>query len=760
MNKEKTYQIISNSETCLIPSFFPLISNVDPSIYKNLIEKKQYSIKSNVRRDVLQYFLNNWITNEIPNITSDNIYEYHQLCEEFDRMKNLLQISKKILQKKASLQKKGSKLSQNLQDQHNKLTEKTEKYHSIIHILFENMTKCHSAFIENKMMILDACEHYDTRYVDLFTRKEIEQDKVSYIILDHEKLTVGVLNYVDIGNEIFIPKTIIFDSKEFTVTAICNFAFMEVKKLKSIIFADDSELKSIGESAFYGSGIESISIPKHVQSIADQAFAHCVHLKSVEFQFDSELESIGSRAFSWSEIKRLSIPSGISCLSEDVFENTPNLREVVVNRNENQNILCIDNSLIVTKSDLKSDFHDVLLFAPRNIRSVKIPSQIKRIAPFAFSKCNKLHNIEIEENSQLEIIDRYAFESSFIFTIDIPNQVKKIADFAFQNCEYLEYVKFSNCSKLTEIGKFAFSYSSLKNIEIPFHIKKLEVIKPSFSEDSELISIGKSAFFRSQINKIIIPSSVTKIKRNAFGYCLNLKSVEFGNESKLKSIGKYSFSHSSLERISFPSSVERLKKGLFLNTSKLVDVQIIQSSQQNFSYIDNSFIVDIFNSLIFARRNIKKAIIPSSIVEIAPYAFYGCKQLQDVIFSSHSKLKSIGSYAFSKSSLRIIQIPLHITLIEKFAFFECLQFCKIEFPAESELTKIGNFAFSNTSLTSFLIPKKVTEIGDCAFSDCQKLNIIELDENSEIKAVKLNSFYASSLKVAFFPPSKISVVHL
>ena len=67
---------------------------------------------------------------------------------------------------------------------------------------------------------------------------------------------------------------------------------------------------------------------------------------------------------------------------------------------------------ILGKSNIRNKQYDVLIFAHKDIEVAIIPSFIKRIAQSAFGNCTKLKQIEFEENSQLQVIDEYAFLAS------------------------------------------------------------------------------------------------------------------------------------------------------------------------------------------------------------------------------------------------------------------------------------------------------------------------------------------------------------
>lgn len=68
-----------------------------------------------------------------------------------------------------------------------------------------------------------------------------------------------------------------------------------------------------------------------------------------------------------------------------------------------------NEKLMVGKSDISKDEFDVIIFADRDIQTVKIPSYIKQISGGAFCGCEKLKVIEIPPDSKLQIIGEYAF---------------------------------------------------------------------------------------------------------------------------------------------------------------------------------------------------------------------------------------------------------------------------------------------------------------------------------------------------------------
>lgn len=119
------------------------------------------------------------------------------------------------------------------------------------------------------------------------------------------------------------------------------------------------------------------------------------------------------------------------------------------------------------ESDAKEKSFDVLLFAPRNFKSIKIQSTIKIISKCAFSDCKELKSVTFEEDSQLEEIFIESFSFSSISYFRFPKNLKKICYASFLNCKQLKQIEFDPESKVSiEIG--AFVKSGLKGLIVPF----------------------------------------------------------------------------------------------------------------------------------------------------------------------------------------------------------------------------------------------------------------------------------------------------
>lgn len=154
------------------------------------------------------------------------------------------------------------------------------------------------------------------------------------------------------------------------------------------------------------------------------------------------------------------MPSSISELKEGWCCGTPKLTKVTIIPTGLQNFFYNDNGLIVGKTDSKSDEFDILVFARRDLKKVTFPSNIKRVASYAFAQ------------SEIE----------YIFTSP---HLEKISESAFFSCQHLKNFDIPENSELRAIGKHAFSESSLERIFIPPRCSVLRFLPNHSSERSD-----------------------------------------------------------------------------------------------------------------------------------------------------------------------------------------------------------------------------------------------------------------------------------
>lgn len=380
---------------------------------------------------------------------------------------------------------------------------------------------------------------------------------------------------------------------------------------------------------------------------------------------------------------------------------------------------------------------------------------------------------------------------------------------------------------------FNFSFLSVFEITV-IHEEAFKNVKSiqkiTFSSNSILNEIQNEAFYSSSIQSIVIPKSVKKIGDSVFAYCDNLKTVDFEENSELSYIGVSAFEGSHISTLSLPSNNIEFKENWCFWTHLLNNLLVSPSKQNCICLNDDGFLLmksdpksDVFDILLLAPRDVKKAVIPPFVKKIAQLAFACCNQLTEVECSRDSELKIIGSKAFNGSSIKKLIIPSTVEVLEEewcneadslsniiilpcekenimcyqdeFIFgkldintdiFDILYFasrdiqsatipsfiriigsnafdgCKLQtihFSDDSELVSIGKYAFQNSKLTSISIPYRVTKIEMCTFVECHALKHIDMPVNSELREFGESSLYWSSIK-SLFIPSKVEKLKL
>ena len=142
----------------------------------------------------------------------------------------------------------------------------------------------------------------------------------------------------------------------------------------------------------------------------------------------------------------------------------------------------------------------------------------------------------------------------------------------------------------------------------------------------------------------------------------------------------------------------------------------------------------IIGELAFAGcENLTNIIFPENIEEIGGTAFSNCEALASVDLSNCKKLDKIGESAFNWCpSLEEVLLPESLSSIGKSAFCGC-KIRNIDFSACKLLSKFPDNLFNMCkSLEEVVWPPHLKEIGDVAFSDCESLRRVELPDSVEV----------------------------
>lgn len=328
------------------------------------------------------------------------------------------------------------------------------------------------------------------------TASEFTVDGIKYNVTDSVAKTVEVIAN-DYQYDITIPETVNPDTTTWTVTAIGEDAF---KGCNVSTVTLPNTVTVIGRSAFASSKLLSISLSNTLDSIHDWAFDYCQNL--TEISLPNTITSIGERAFSYTSLGTIEITNQITTISNYAFYQCHSLRSAI-----------IPPSVIEIGSYAFSGC--------KSLDQIIIPN-VKKIGNNAFHDCPRLQNINLPQS--LVEIEEGAFGSTGLLEIYLPDNITIINSHTFERCKDLQRIKLPK--NLITVDGNAFAYSGLIEIALPEKTQQLK--------DNEGAAVPEGNFmYCDKLKRVFIPSSIIKISNQTFYGCDSLSEVHVRHISPL-----------------------------------------------------------------------------------------------------------------------------------------------------------------------------------------------------------------------------------
>lgn len=387
-----------------------------------------------------------------------------------------------------------------------------------------------------------------------------------------------------IGEYAFIPSRKITNvSSVFipaTVTSIGRFAFRCCKFLATVTFAEGSQLKSIGVSAFSGTNpahprFKEIQIPNSVETIGTNAFQNCQDLESITLP--ASLKTIESSAFSYClNLSEIRLPTSLKAIQSYVFDGCSSLETVFYDGSLAQwsRINTSNGFLGYSSPSLVMGDYTAQFIPVKDENDPDPPPKTVTITKYTGTESTVILPSTINSWPVTKIGEDAFQDNTTITSVTIPANVTEIGSNAFAGCTNLTSVNYGgDWSNLTiqsgnpavedaakdaaneQLFDFEFTPDNTAVIVNNYKCKgtAADVTIPSRYKGKPVTAINNAAFPNSAVTSVTIPDSVTSIPDAAFYNCGNLETIHI--PVSVTFIGSYAFDDCpNLMTVTYPGS--------------------------------------------------------------------------------------------------------------------------------------------------------------------------------------------------------------
>lgn len=272
------------------------------------------------------------------------------------------------------------------------------------------------------------------------------------------------------------------------------------------------------------------------------------------------ITEIGDYAFSGRNIATLSLPNSVRKIGTYAFENTPlenaNINHAtVISDGAFKNCTLLSQVIISTNSTMTEIGADAFNSCS-SLTRFTVPQTVKTMGDRAFANCLSLTNFGFAQNTVIEHIGELALMSCAISSFYLPSTVTYVGEGVLADCSNLTSIRvgeentiytdknsniivdvqnkilLASCSTSTNIFN---DITVIANYTL-YGVKNDGLVNVNLPET--ITSIGNNAFSNSTLESIIIPKSVGTIADQAFKDCQKLTNVTIESKAIFQNIAE------------------------------------------------------------------------------------------------------------------------------------------------------------------------------------------------------------------------------
>ena len=370
-------------------------------------------------------------------------------------------------------------------------------------------------------------------------------------------------------------------------------------------------LERIGFGAFECSELKALYVPASVREIAPWAFHECGRLCAVSFATDSRLRRLGRSAFEESGSLVVALPEGLEEVPEACFYRS-------------------------------------------GVRKVYIPASVRRLGGGvydvawqaqtefgAFQQCAALREVSFAAGSRLEEVGGFCFHGTALAALALPATVARVGPEALPGGARVAWAGPRPAGELTPEAVRA-------------QLERQGGGR-AFAVPEGTTELGPLCFCNSGVERVEVPASVRVVDCYAFSGCRGLREVAFAGAPRVRT---YAFTEQTRpETLAFASArqFEHFRRAgvLPLLTKALLppDLDAVPRGAFARGHLREIAIPASVRRIgcgarAFCLSGIRQLRIPVSLEEIGRGAFRDCKRLQNVSLAPGARLRNVGAGAF------------------------------------------------------------------------------------------------------------------